>query len=288
MVSWLTDRIENKGTANFDLLLRNEYSQSDVDLILDLTRQVTLRGGYRYVRGDARTSVTPQSGLLTQETADLRRHVGKGGFTYRPSTRLSVNADVEAAASSRVYFRTSLNDYQRMRVRARYQPTNTLTFAGDFAVVNNQNPAPGITYDFLSRSSSASILWTPASAKGILIQGSYSRNTIRSDTTYIAPQFFERERSLYRDNAHTVDGQVDLVLPRFRETSPRLSLGGAFFWSSGSRPTQHYQPIGSFTAPITQSVTWISEWRYHGFGESFYGFEAFRTHLITTGLRVSR
>ncbi|MBC7924584.1 MAG: hypothetical protein H7039_02910, partial [Bryobacteraceae bacterium] len=98
MVSWLTDRIENSGTANFDALLRNEYNQSDVDLILDLTRQVTVRGGYRYVWGDARTAVTPVSGLLTQETADLRRHVGKGGFTYRPLTRLTVSADVEAAA----------------------------------------------------------------------------------------------------------------------------------------------------------------------------------------------
>ncbi len=288
MVSWLTDRIENNGTASFDSLLRNEYNQSDVDLILDLTRQVTVRAGYRYVWGDARTVVTPLSGLLSQEAADLRRHVGKGGFTYRPATRLSINADVEAAASSRVYFRTSLNDYQRMRVRARYQATNTLTFAADIALLNNQNPAPGINYDFLSRSSSASILWTPASARRILLQGSYSRSTIRSDTTYIAPQFFERERSLYRDNAHTVDGRVDLALPQYAGMIPRLSLGGAFFWSSGSRPTQHYQPLGSLNAPITKSVTWTSEWRYQGFGESFYGFEAFRTHLITTGLRVSR
>ncbi|MBC7927845.1 MAG: hypothetical protein H7039_19540, partial [Bryobacteraceae bacterium] len=155
-------------------------------------------------------------------------------------------------------------------------------------LLNNQNPTPGIDYDFLARSASASVLWTPQSAKRILLQGTYSRSTIRSDTTYIAPQFFERERSLYRDDAHTVDGRMDLVLPRYSGMIPRLSLGGAFFWSSGSRPTQHYQPVGSLAAPITKSVTWVSEWRYHGFGESLYGFEAFRTHLITTGLRVNR
>jgi hypothetical protein len=123
----------------------------------------------------------------------------------------------------------------------------------------------------------------------MLVQGSYSRSTLRSDISYIAPQFFERERSFYRDNAHTVDGRIDLLLPPYAGlASAKLSLGGAFFWSSGSRPTQHYQPLGSFAAPLTKAVTWTSEWRYHGFGESFYGFEAFRTHLITTGLRVSR
>ncbi|MBC7926900.1 MAG: hypothetical protein H7039_14705 [Bryobacteraceae bacterium] len=175
-----------------------------------------------------------------------------------------------------------------MRVKARYQASETLNFAVDLALLNNQNPNPGIQYDLLSRSSSASVLWTPKFAKRMLLQGSYSRSTIRSDITYIAPQFFERERSLYRDNAHTVDGRVDFALPGSASMAPRLSLGGAFFWSSGSRPTQHYQPLGTLNAPITRSISWISEWRYHGFGESFYGFEAFRTHLITTGLRVSR
>jgi hypothetical protein len=288
MVSWLTDRLENTGTANFSSLLRNEYNQSDVDLIVDATRQITLRGGYRYVWGDARTVITPAAGLLGAEDAELRRHVGKGGFTYRPAARLSISADVEAAASSRVYFRTSLNDYQRLRVRGRYQATNTLAFAADVAFLNNQNPTPGIDYDFTYRNSSVSALWTPASAKRILLQASYSRSTIRSDTMFIAPQFFERERSLYRDNAHTVDGRVDLVLPPYSGMTPRLSLGGAFFWASGSRPTQHYLPLGSLNLPVTKTVAWISEWRYHGFGESFYGFESFRTHLVTTGIRVSR
>jgi hypothetical protein len=35
-------------------------------------------------------------------------------------------------------------------------------------------------------------------------------------------------------------------------------------------------------------VSWISEWRYYGFGEAFYTYESFRTHIISTGLRLSR
>jgi hypothetical protein len=112
--------------------------------------------------------------------------------------------------------------------------------------------------------------------------------TIRSDIAYISLPFFDRDRSFYRDNSHSVDGTVDIVLPQYAGRTGRLSLGGAFFWSSGSRPTQHYQPLGTLSLPLTKSVMWVSEWRYHGFGERFYTYEAFRAHLVTTGLRVSR
>lgn len=283
LVSWLTDRLENMGTSTFNAMLRNNYRQSDVDVVIDPVRQVTLRGGYRYVWGDARTFLTPQAGLPGAETGELRRHVGKGGLTYRPAARASVNVDIEAASSDRIYFRTSLNDYRRVRLRARYQALNTLTFSGDLALLSNENPAAGINYDYLYRTSSLGILWTSAAGKRFQLQGNYSRSTIRSDITYIAPQFFELERSFYRDNAHTVDGRLDVALRQVR-----LSLGGAFFFSSGSRPTQHYQPLGNLSVPISKSLSWISEWRYDGFAEPFYAFEAFRTHLITTGLRVSR
>ena len=287
LAAWLTDRLENTGTANFNAFLRNEYNQADIDVIVDATRQLTLRAGYRYVWGDAQNFVRPQTGLQGLESAALRRNIGKGGFTYRPASRISINTDVEAAASGRIYFRTSLNDYQRASIRARLQATNTLTVTAGFKLLNNQNPAPGIEYDFMSRSTFASFTWTPDAGKRILIHGGYSRDTLRSDTTYIAPQSFERERSFYRDNAHSIDGRVDFALPQYAGLTPRLSVGGAFFFSSGSRPTQYYQPVGNATIPLTASVAWTSEWRYHGYGESFYGFEAFRTHLITTGIRIN-
>ncbi|MBC8166765.1 MAG: hypothetical protein H7Y20_12960, partial [Bryobacteraceae bacterium] len=151
-----------------------------------------------------------------------------------------------------------------------------------------ENPVPDIRYELVSRNSSISFLWAPSAGKRIIVQGSYTRSAIRSDISYIAPQFFERERSLYRDNAHTADARVDLVLPKYAGLVPRMSFGGTFFLSSGSRPTQHYQPTGRLNLPLTKSVSWVSDWRYHGFGETFYSFESFRTHLITTGLQISR
>lgn len=288
LVSWMTDRLENKGANTFNSILSNDYSQADADVIVDATRQLTLRGGYRYLWGDGRHLVTPQTGLAGAEESRLRRYVGKAGLAYRPAVRLSINADLEAASAGRVYFRTSLGQHQKVRFRARYQASGTLTFSTDFGFLKNQNALAGNDYDFEYRNSSVGVHWTPAAVKQVQVDASYSRSTIRSDNTYIAPQFFERERSFYRDNAHTVDGRIGIALPGYGAMIPRLSLGGTFFFSSGSRPTQHYQPLGALTVPISNSVAWISEWRYHGFGETFYGFEAFRTHLIQTGIRVSR
>lgn len=288
MLSWFTDRLENTGSSLFSSFLRNEYNQSDLDLIVEASRRLTLRGGYRYVWADAQNRMAPVTGLTSAETAELRRHIGKGGFTYRVAGRLSVSADSEAATSGGVYFRTSLNDYQRVRTRARYQATSALDLSIDLALLNNQNQSALSSYDFRSRMFSASLVWTPGAAKRVQANGSYSRSTLRSDTFYIAPQFFERERSRYRDDCHTVEGRIDLAGPKHAGAPARLAVGGILFRASGSRPTQHYQPLATFHAPITKAVTWVSEWRYHGFGEAAYGFEGFRTHLITTGLRVSR
>ena len=40
--------------------------------------------------------------------------------------------------------------------------------------------------------------------------------------------------------------------------------------------------------PLAKKITWFAEWRYYGYGEAFYLYEGFRTHLVTTGLRFTR
>src|SRR5206468_3195779 len=81
-------------------------------------------------------------GLLTPDSGEFRRTVGIGGFTFRPNQKIVVSGDVEAASGDRTYFRTSLNDYQKMHARARYQALQTLSLSADFSLLNNQNPAP--------------------------------------------------------------------------------------------------------------------------------------------------
>ena len=111
---------------------------------------------------------------------------------------------------------------------------------------------------------------------------------MRSDISYLVPQALQAARSFYRDNAHLGSAILEIALPGYRKLAPKLSLGGSLLISSGSRPTRYYQPLGKLLVPISVHVAWVSDWRYYGFGEAFYGYESFRTHLISTGLRLTK
>jgi hypothetical protein len=301
--SWMTDRLHNVSSASLnqqiiappvaaqlsdftDRLVRN-YSQNQVDVLFDLTSKMTLRGGYRYVWGDALTRGSLISGAVT-ESGELRRQVGLAGFNYRAGQKLSFNMDFEGASGDSAYFRTSLQDYQRARLRARYQALNSLVITAGFSVLNNQNPNPAVKYDFLSRDNSLSLVWSPNGGKRISLSGDYTRSTLRSDISYIVPQDFTTARSFYRDNAHEATTAVDLLVPGFGEYSPRLTLGGSLFISSGSRPTQYYQPLMRLTTASHKHLSYYGEWRWYGFAEPFYLYEGFRAHLLTVGLRCTR
>ena len=294
LLSWMTDRLENSGSSRGPsdparmAQLQNEYNHGAGDIVFDVWKSLTLRTGYRYVWGEAETLVLPLEGLQQLDRGKLQRHVFSGGLSFRPVARLSINADAEGAASGRTYFRTSLHDYQRGGFRARYQVKGTVNLAADYRILNNQNPTPGIGYDFRNQQTSIVLSWAPAGGRRFNVQGDYTRSTLRSDITYLVPQSLQRDRSFYRENAHSVGALIDFGPPSYRGLAPKISAGGSLFRSSGSRPTTYYQPLARIFLPITRNVAWLSEWKYHGFGEAFYTFEAFRTHLIEMGIRFTR
>jgi hypothetical protein len=303
--SWLTDRLHNAGSSQANQIvvpasaalpqplpqsarLVSNYSQEQVDLFIDVSKKLTLRGGYRYVWGEAGTLVLPVQGLLTPDSGELRRNVGIGGFTFRPSQKLVLSGEVEAAASGSTYFSASLNDYQRMHARARYQALGSLSVSADFSLLNNQNPSTGVQFDYLARQSSVSVFWAPQSGKRFTLQGDYSRATTRSNISYLIPQDLRPALSAYRDNAHLASAVLDVALPGHGKMSPKLSVGGSLLISSGSRPTSYYQPLTKLFVPVSPHIAWFVDWRYYGFGEALYGYEGFRTHLVATGLRLTR
>lgn len=261
-------------------------TELQTDVMVDIGRGITLRGGYRYTTGD----VTVRAGNLSQtgplEVSHLDRNAGLAGFTYRPFQRLSINGDYEGASSDHVYYRTSLNEYQRGRLNAKIQLTGSLLLQARFRVLDNQNPAPDIQFDYRSRNNGAAIYWTPDGGKRVSLTGEYDRATVRSDIRYIDLPFFTVATSSYRDNAHQATAAMDIVLPRL--TGAKLTAGGSLFISHGSRPTHNYEPLARLSIPLHKNVIWNSEWQYYGFGEQFYYFEGFGTHIFMTGLRLTR
>jgi hypothetical protein len=262
------------------------YTTVETNLYYDVSSKLTLRGGYRYVTGNAEVPASTLSPIGPFESGNLRRNIALAGATYRAMQKLSLNAEYEGGISDQTYFRNSLNNYSRGRVRARYQAKNSLTFQMNFQVLNNQNPAPDIRFDFLSLHATAGVYWTPNSAKRISVSAEYDRAWVNSDILYLNLPFFTPAISSYTENAHTGTAAVDVALPGLN--GGKVTAGGSFVRLTGSRPTNYYQPLVRISIPIEKHVYWNTEWRYYGFSESFFLFEGFRTNTFTTGLRVTR
>jgi len=299
--SWLTDRMHSSGsnvgqqnltTASGQVpiasllssALVSNINRAGMDVFVDITHKITLRGGYRYEWGNASDVILPIAELVTGlEQGKIRRSIWIAGLAWRPVQNAWVNLDFEDGSSGSTYFRTSLYNYQKASARGRYRLLPALSLSASASVLNNQNPSPGINYNFLSHQESISFQYTPASGKVWSFEGGYTRSTVYSNINYLDPEFLIPEVSLYRDNAHTLNAMFNLNM---RKT--RLSFGGSAFLSSGSNPTTFYQPSAKLSVAIRKNLSWNSEWRYYGFDQSFYLYQGFRTEMVTTGVRITR
>jgi hypothetical protein len=313
MQSWLTDRLHQAGsdqssntlypasapatqaaatelTALLASSLASNYNQEEVNVYFDATSKLSLRGGYRYVWGDAMDATLPVEGLASSDHSTLHRNVALGGITYRPGSKLRLSAESESGSSSGAYFRTSLYNYEKVRAQARYQVTGSFSLSADFSALNNQDPQPGVKYDYQFLQESLSLFWAPAK-KWFDVQGSYTRSALRSDLGYLEPETLTPQVSSYRENAHMATALFNLRLAHNSTSmgghTPKLTFGGSMFRSSGSRPTAYYQPKAQLWVPLSKRATWFTDWTYYGYGEIFYLYEGFRTHLVTTGLRFT-
>ena len=153
--------------------------------------------------------------------------------------------------------------------------------------MNNLNPSVANRNEFRSREDSLSVYWTPWGGKWISLLGDYTYSTLKSNISYYIPQTLTLAPSLYRETARIATGMFNVNVPKSMRVSPKLSLGGSLFSSSGSRPTQYYQPIAKVSVPVTRKVQWMFEWRWYDLGETLYMYEGFRTHLFVTGLHLA-
>ncbi len=162
----------------------------------------------------------------------------------------------------------------------------SLTLSANFSVLNNENPSAASRYSFESRNNSLTAYWTPWGGKWISLLGDYTRSTLRSDLSYLVPQTLRPARRCIGARARR-HGGARREPPAGWPQGRRLSLGGSLFVSSGSRPTQYYQPIGRVSLPLHRKASGFGEWRWYNLGERFYLYEGFRTHHFILGLRLA-
>jgi hypothetical protein len=152
-------------------------------------------------------------------------------------------------------------------------------------MLDNQSPESAL--DFRHQQNGASLQWTPKSQRTSIL-ADYTRSTVRSSIPYLIPSTLARDISRYRDDANTASLMMDLQGPKWAAGASKLTLGGAYVQTAGSRPSRFPQPEVRVYLPVHRTVSVFADWRYWGYGQRLYAYEAFRTHQFTVGLRMSR
>ena len=312
--TWMTDRLHNAASAllaetfvfspanterivstTLDRLVVN-HNRQEINGYYDLFKRVTLRGGYRYVWGDSTAAAARLNPFTEYERGELRQHVGIGGVYVRPGRGATWNLEYEGANADRVYFRTSLADYHKLRLRGRQQIRDDLRLGFQYALLDNRNPfaaesamRPTMMWKSRSDAASASVHWLPKGGRFGALLGEYAYTRMRSDIQYLVPQTLQLGDSFYREYGHTVTALVEVAMQGTGIPNaglPRFTFGGSMHQGTGSRPSRFYQPVAGFRLPVTPRVEWYADWRWYGFGQPTYLYETFRTHTVVAGLRV--
>jgi hypothetical protein len=266
--------------------LETSLSRQTVEALYDITRKFTVRGGYRYEWGDALIRAGAFSITGPQERLQLERHIGLVGFSARPFAKLSLNGSAEISDGRKSYYRTSLMDYYRLKLTGRYEILKSLQLNAAYNRMVNENPAPDVKSQFKSENGTLGLQYLPEAAKWITLMAEFNYGVIRSDIGYLILVPYQQLQSQYRDRASTGTFLADITVPGKGYFKPKLTVGGSYVTTSGSRPTRYYQPEGRVSIPLHRNVQVFSEWRNYGYNQpGMFSYETFRTHVVMTGVR---
>ena len=301
--TWETDKFTNTSTGTLTSTInpttgapinsttpasdRMEVTRSRLQTegLFDIAKGYTVRGGYRYEWGESILRAATYGTTSPTDRGELQRHVALAGFQARPVKQVTLNADVEIGNGVKTYYRTGLMDTQRYRIQGRVTLPKNMLFGVIYSRFENKNPAETVKLDYLAQAASANLQWMPGGGKKLTFIADYTRSSIRSDIDYLYPIGLFPVQSLYRDNAHTGTLMADVRIPINKSYAGKLSFGGSFVKTEGTRPSSYYQPLGRLQLPLTPKLEFFSEWRYYGLTQATYTYEGFRSHQFMGGFR---
>jgi len=258
---------------------------SQTEALLDAGKRFMVRGGFRYEWGSSLMGAGLISATSPYETGQLKRYVGLAGVQYRPTQKAAINVDYEQSNGVQTYYRIGLQDYLKLRALARLTLPKNFFLNLNGYYLKNENPDPSSQYKFRSDAESVSLQWLPGGSTHVSLIADYTHANVRSDINYLVLFPYAIDQSLYVDNANTGSLMAEFTFPGKGVVKPKISLGGSFVATAGSRPSRYYQPMGKLLIPITQRVQLYSEWQWYSLYQPFYQYEGFRAHTILSGVR---
>jgi hypothetical protein len=272
-------------TTPYTGFLQVQQNRSQSEVLVDISKQLMVRGGYRYEWGSADVPAGLLSTTSPDEGGKLIRNVFLAGAKYRPTQRAVFNLDLEASDGVKTYYRTGLQNYLKFRALTRFTLPQNLFLNVSVNYLDNRNPDLGVYAKYTSAVESASLQWVPTNHKFSLI-ADYTHSQLQSSISYITIFPFNlANESRYMDNATAVSMMAEIALPGKGLIQPKLSFGGSMVATAGSRPSRYYQPQGKLLVPIRKNIQLYTEWEWYGLNQPFYDYEGFRAHTLLTGVR---
>ena len=108
------------------------------------------------------TRFLPAAGLVSADQGKLRRNVGIGGVTFRPTQKhIGLGRRGSGRQRRRVLPDQLVQLSEGPRARRAIRPPPRSVFPRILRLLNNQNPVPGVKYEYQAQQESLSFLWAP-------------------------------------------------------------------------------------------------------------------------------
>ena len=245
---------------------------------VELTPRLVLRAGHRFTH---RRVSLPASEGDGREESNVNAHSVIGGLSLRVSPAFRLFAQLEWGSSDTVFTRVAPRRLTRVRTRAQYRPTASLTLSLQLLVTDARNPNPLVDNVHRNRGLTLATVWTPQDRFALSL--SYTRTDITSSLLVLHPRLRTIAASRYVADDNLVDG--DLVVSPLRHL--RLALGYSVVNAQGTLPLNFHQPRGMIAYTFPKRFTWSVGWRWYGYNQKGLALEDYRAHTLTASLKIA-
>ncbi len=259
-------------STRFDTFLSMDTNVQELEGLFYVTPRLAFRLGHRYEHKEVRL----------QEAFAWDRNVLISGVTYDFTRHNQISLDYELGRTDQPIFRLDPVDFERLRIRGKFSPTESLRFSGSASLFDHDDDFGAI--DFTSRNRVYSLEFTYDPLSRVSLSGQYERSRISTNLLYIIPQTFQPDRFLYTERGDYGSLYVSLELIR----RSRLNLGYSVWGTVGDFPLTYHQPMAALEVPLGERLVAYGQWNHYDYNEKLQLFpQDYRTHLITFGVRVS-
>lgn len=292
----VTGPVQNTTTTNFTANSTDLTSiWNTLQLQYSLGRKFSANGGWRATH---RTVTLNNAGEIEGQTNNTNTFLG--GFRVRPNNRLNFFLDYEHGSLDSVFVRVNPRDFQRFRVRASIQATETLSFTSTFSTTDTTNPTRQVENNGDYRAYSVSATWEPNPRLWVVGGYDYDYLFNTANIFYFNPSnvlnegksiFYARQNLAWVDSRFGLTSRLDffLVYRYIRDLGTPANVGvptGPNDFVT-SFPLNRHNPEARLAVRFNNQVTGNVSFRHYSYNEKLFSFQDYRANIVTTSLRFT-